>query len=96
MCGRVAEALLGQFTVRNGQPPPDKLATAFRDLVVERCTQDVWSPQATDCMVAPNADLDACTAILTPQQQQTFQDDARKKLAAAAVEADAEAEAAKP
>lgn len=72
--------------VRNGQPPPDKLAAAFREVVVERCTQDVWPAKATDCMIVANADLDACTALLTPQQQQSFQADAQKKLAAAAVE----------
>ncbi|MCX5742462.1 MAG: hypothetical protein NT062_08200 [Proteobacteria bacterium] len=79
-CAPVADALLAAYVKLKHATPTDELARPFRELVVERCTQDVWSAEAQRCMLDATADLDRCTTLLTAPQQQTFQDQARATL----------------
>ena len=80
-CAEVAERLLAAFAQLEHKPPEPKMAAAYREVVVERCTQDVWSDAAQRCILKPGTDLDACTdRHLTPEQRASFAEAAQKKL----------------
>ena len=82
-CAEVAERLVAAFTELTHQTPAPAMAAAYKDVVVERCTQDVWGADAQACMLKPGTDLDACTQELTPEQRASFAEAAQAKLNAA-------------
>lgn len=82
-CAAVADRLLAIYGELRHTAPDPTMATTYRDVVVERCTQDVWPAAAQDCIVAPRADVDACTQLLTPEQRASFAEAAQRKLNAA-------------
>ena len=79
-CAAVAERLLATFTQLEHKQPEPTMATAYREVVVERCRQDVWSEAAQRCILTPGTDLDACTEHLTPEQRASFAEAAQNKL----------------
>ncbi len=82
-CAAVADRLLAIYGELRHKAPEPAMATAYHEVVVERCTQDEWPVAAQDCIVAPNADVDACTGKLTPEQRASFAEAAQAKLNAA-------------
>jgi hypothetical protein len=82
-CAEVAEHLLAAFAEISHHAPEPALAAAYRGVVIERCTQDVWGADAQACMLKPGTDLDACTQKLTPEQRGSFAEAAQQKLNAA-------------
>lgn len=82
-CAAVADRLLAIFSEIRHHAPAPAMAAAYREVVVERCTQDVWSVAAQDCIVAPAADVDACTRLLAPEQAGSFAEAVQARLNAA-------------
>ena len=50
---------------------PTEQADAIRNLIRERCEQDGWSAEATQCLIAMKrqGDAEACAKLLTDDQQ---------------------------
>jgi hypothetical protein len=82
-CAAGADRQLAMYGELRHPAPQPALATAYHEVVVERCTQDVWPIAAQDCIVAPKADVDACTALLAPEQRASFAEAAQARLNAA-------------
>ena len=79
-CAAVADRLLAIYGELRHHAAEPAMATAYHDVVVERCTQDVWPLAVQDCLVARGADVDACTRLLTPEQRASFAEAAQAKL----------------
>jgi hypothetical protein len=61
---------------------PTEEADALRNLIRERCEQDRWSAQATDCLIAMKqvTDAEACAPLLTEAQQEALVRDQSARL----------------
>jgi hypothetical protein len=56
--------------------PPEQL-DPFRKVIARHCTDDAWSADMQQCLLATTtiAEGDACSKYLTPQQAQALQAD---------------------
>lgn len=76
-CARAADSMVQTMldrlaAVRRGaQDEPTEAADALRNLIRERCEQDAWSAEATQCLIAMKTTDDgaACAAHMTEAQQ---------------------------
>jgi len=65
---------------------PTEQADAIRNLIRERCEQDGWSAEATQCLIAMKRqdDAEACAKLLTNDQQAALVRDEEARFGAKA------------
>jgi hypothetical protein len=72
-CARVADHLVGLMSGATKHPP--EATDPLRRVIGERCEQDKWSADSTQCLLSLTslADGARCQAMMTPAQIETFQ-----------------------
>jgi len=72
-CARASDSMVQTMLDRlsSDGPPPTEAADALRNLIRERCEQDVWSAEATKCLIAMTSvkDAEPCAKLMTDEQQ---------------------------
>jgi hypothetical protein len=72
-CARASDNMVQTMLDRlsSKDAPPTEEADAFRNLIRERCEQDSWSAEATQCLIAMKSLEDAagCATLMTDEQQ---------------------------
>ncbi|HEX4419517.1 MAG TPA: hypothetical protein VH165_16505 [Kofleriaceae bacterium] len=72
-CARASDSMVQTMLDRlsTQDAPPTDAADAMRNLIRERCEQDGWSPEATQCLIAMKSQDDAanCAKLMTDDQQ---------------------------
>jgi hypothetical protein len=71
-CARASDSMVQTMLERlSTQDAPTDEADAMRNLIRERCEQDGWSPEATQCLIAMKSQDDAanCAKLMTDDQQ---------------------------
>ncbi len=79
-CERIADHLVGMMGAA-AKATPEQL-DPFRRVIGTRCTQDRWSAQAQQCLLAASTleAGDACGSQFTPEQKQALDRDGRDAL----------------
>src|SRR5215470_18069142 len=85
-CERASDNLVQAMLARlpNADPVPTDTADSLRNLIRERCEQDGWSAQATDCLIAMKRTEDAapCARLMTDAQQEALVRDEAARFSA--------------
>jgi hypothetical protein len=74
-CDRVADHEISLMSASQ-KAPPEQL-DPFRKVIAHHCTDDLWSADMQQCLLATKtiAEGDACSKYLTPQQAERLQAD---------------------
>ena len=74
-CAKVADHLVSLMSGAQKHPP--EATDPLRRAVDKRCTEDKWSADTTQCLLALTslADGEKCQAMMTPAQVDAFQRD---------------------
>ena len=85
-CARASDSMVQVMLDRLSSkgPPPTEEADAFRNLIRERCEQDGWSAEATQCLIAMKQieDAENCAKLMTEEQQAALVRDEQARFGA--------------
>src|SRR5882724_8615149 len=87
-CARASDSMVQTMLDRlpDSSELPTEQADAIRNLIRERCEQDGWSAEATQCLIAMKRqdDAEACAKLLTDDQQAALVRDQEARFGAKA------------
>lgn len=78
----MVQTMLDRLPVKDARPTEE--ADAFRNLIRERCEQDGWSAEATQCLIAMKQfeDAEGCAKLMTEDQQAALVRDEQARFGA--------------